>query len=148
LAYFLGIDVSTTSAKALLIEEVGRVMASASTALMLQTPRPRWSEQNPQELWEGVAVSIRAALEQTGVGRGAVQAIGLTGQMHGLVRLDEKGEVLGPAILWNDQRTGAQCEEIHRRVGRARLIQITGNVALTGFTSPKATFEGQAALST
>jgi xylulokinase len=66
-----------------------------------------------------------------------VQAVGLTGQMHGLVLLDEQGEVLRPAILWNDQRTGAQCEEIHQRVGKARLIQITGNVALTGFTSPK-----------
>jgi xylulokinase len=137
MAYFLGIDVSTTSAKALLIDEAGQVTASASTALTLQTPRPLWSEQNPREWWDGVVTSIRAALAQAGVEGAAVKAVGLTGQMHGLVLLDAKGEVLRPAILWNDQRTGAQCEEIHRRLGKARLIQITGNVALTGFTSPK-----------
>ncbi len=137
MAYFLGIDVSTTSAKALLMDEAGRVAASASTPVTLQNPRPLWSEQNPREWWEGVAASIHGALAQAGAGGGAVQAVGLTGQMHGLVLLDEKGEVLRPAILWNDQRTGAQCEEIHRRVGKARLIQITGNVALPGFTSPK-----------
>jgi len=137
MAFFLGIDVSTTSAKALLIDESGRVSASASTPLTLQTPRPLWSEQNPHEWWDGVVASIRAALAQAGVQGSAVRAVGLTGQMHGLVLLDNKGEVLRPAILWNDQRTGAQCEEIHRRLGKARLIQITGNVALTGFTSPK-----------
>ena len=137
MAYFLGIDVSTTSAKALLMDGAGRVITSASTTLTLQTPRPLWSEQNPREWWDGVVTSIRAALAQAGVDGAAVQAVGLTGQMHGLVLLDEQGEVLRPAILWNDQRTGAQCEEIHRRVGTARLIQITGNVALTGFTSPK-----------
>jgi xylulokinase len=137
MTYFLGIDVSTTSAKALLMDGSGKVVASASTPLTLQTPRPLWSEQNPHDWWEATVASIRAALEQAQVAGAAVQAIGLTGQMHGLVLLDEKGAVLRPAILWNDQRTGAQCEEIHRRVGKAHLIQITGNVALTGFTSPK-----------
>jgi xylulokinase len=137
MTYFLGIDASTTSAKALLIDESGRVVASASTPLTFQTPRPLWSEQNPHDWWEGAVASIRAVLAQAGVAGAAVQAVGLTGQMHGLVLLDEQGEVLRPAILWNDQRTGAQCEEIHRRVGKAHLIQVTGNVALTGFTSPK-----------
>jgi xylulokinase len=137
MAYFLGIDVSTTSAKALLINEAGRVVVSASTALTFQTPRPLWSEQHPHDWWNGVVASIRAALTQAGVSGAAVQAVGLTGQMHGLVLLDDNGQVLRPAILWNDQRTGAQCDEIHRRVGKAHLIQVTGNVALTGFTSPK-----------
>jgi xylulokinase len=135
--FFLGIDTSTTGSKALLIDSQGEVMAVASSPHTLQTPRPLWSEQNPQEWWQAVSASIRAVLEKTGTSGEAVSAIGLTGQMHGLVLLDETGNVLRPAILWNDQRTQAQCDEIHRRVGRERFIQITGNVALTGFTAPK-----------
>ncbi len=134
---FLGIDVSTTSAKALLIDEHGQVVSSASTPLTLSTPRPLWSEQDPHEWWAGTVTSIRKVLAQAGVDGKAVAAVGLTGQMHGLVLLDDQGEVLRPAILWNDQRTAAQCDEIHRRLGKQRLIQITGNVALTGFTAPK-----------
>jgi xylulokinase len=134
---FLGIDVSTTSAKALLIDEQGRVITSANTPLTLSTPRPLWSEQDPHDWWSGTVNSIRQALARAGVDGQAVAAVGLTGQMHGLVLLDENGEVLRPAILWNDQRTGAQCDEIHRRLGKERFIQITGNVALTGFTAPK-----------
>ena len=82
-------------------------------------------------------MSIRSVLKKAGVKAETIAAIGLTGQMHGLVLLDDAGEVLRPAILWNDQRTQAQCDEIHRRIGRERFIQITGNVALTGFTAPK-----------
>lgn len=137
MALFLGIDVSTTSAKALLIDEQGQVVSSASTPLSLSTPHPLWSEQDPVEWWVGAVASIRKALAVKGLDGKAVAAVGLTGQMHGLVLLDEKGEVLRPAILWNDQRTGEQCDEIHRRLGKERLIQITGNVALTGFTAPK-----------
>ena len=135
--YFLGIDTSTTSSKALLIDERGEVVAVASSPHTLQTPKPLWSEQNPLEWWQAVSASIRSVLEKAGVGGEAVIAVGLTGQMHGLVLLDEAGEVLRPAILWNDQRTQAQCDEIHARIGRERFIQITGNVALTGFTAPK-----------
>ena len=135
--YFLGIDTSTTSSKALLIDEEGTVMAVASNPHTLQTPRPLWSEQNPLEWWEAVAASIRFVLEQAGIRGEDVAAIGLTGQMHGLVLLDETGEVLRPAILWNDQRTQSQCDEIHTRIGTERFIQITGNMALTGFTAPK-----------
>lgn len=137
MSYFLGIDVSTTGAKALLIDATGRVITSATTPLSLSTPRPLWSEQDPHEWWDGTVRSIRLALEQAGVGGDAVQAIGLTGQMHGLVLLDDAGEVLRPAILWNDQRTGAECDEMRARLGKAHLIQITGNNALTGFTAPK-----------
>lgn len=133
----LGIDISTTGAKALLIDPDGRVVASATTALTLSTPRPLWSEQNPQEWWDGACSSIRLALSQAGVSGEAVAAVGLTGQMHGLVMLDENGEVLRPAILWNDQRTGPQCDEMRARLGSERLIQISGNDALTGFTAPK-----------
>lgn len=133
----LGIDVSTTGAKALLIDGQGRVVSSATTPLTLSTPRPLWSEQDPRDWWDGISQSIRRALDEAGVDGSAVAAIGLTGQMHGLVLLDEHGEVLRPAILWNDQRTGPQCDEIRRRLGKDRLIQITGNDALTGFTAPK-----------
>ena len=134
---FLGLDVSTTGAKALLIDERGDVISSATTPLSLSTPHPLWSEQDPREWWTGIAKSIHQALKMANVPGSAVTAIGLTGQMHGLVLLDEQGEVLRPAILWNDQRTGAQCDEMRTRLGKEHLIQITGNDALTGFTAPK-----------
>ena len=137
MSLYLGIDVSTTAAKALLIDEAGNVVSTASTPLTLSTPRPLWSEQEPQEWWQAVAASIKQALAQANVSGKQVAAIGLTGQMHGLVLLDAQGEVLRPAILWNDQRCGAECDEIRARVGKAKLIQITGNDALTGFTAPK-----------
>jgi xylulokinase len=135
--FLLGIDVSTTGAKASLIDEGGSVVSSATTPHTLFTPRPLWSEQDPREWWSATAASIRQALASSGVQGKAIQGIGLTGQMHGLVLLDEHGDALRPAILWNDQRTGEQCEEIRIRLGRERLIQITGNDALTGFTAPK-----------
>ena len=137
MAYFLGIDTSTTSSKALLIDERGEVIAVASSQHTLQTPKPLWSEQDPREWWQAVSASIRSVLAQAGLSGEAVGAVGLTGQMHGLVLLDDAGEVLRPAILWNDQRTQQQCDEIHARIGRERFIQVTGNVALTGFTAPK-----------
>src|SRR4030095_3460317 len=135
--YFLGVDTCTTASKALLIDERGEVIAVASSPHTLQTPRPLWSEQDPREWWDAVAVSIRSVLEQVGIGEDGIAAGGLNGQMHGLVLLDETGNVLRPAILWNDQRTQSQCDEIHQIIGREKFIQITGNVALTGFTAPK-----------
>jgi xylulokinase len=135
--YFLGMDVSTTGSKALLIDEQGSVAGTAVTPHTLQTPKPLWSEQNPEEWWKASAESIRLVLANTGVRGDAVAAVGLTGQMHGLVLLDGSGKVLRPAILWNDQRTGAQCDEIRTRVGKEKFIRITGNDALTGFTAPK-----------
>ena len=135
--YFIGIDSSTTATKALLIDEQGDVVAVAATEYGYATPRPLWSEQDPDLWWEGAANSIRQVLASSGVKADDVHGIGLTGQMHGLVLLDEEGKVLRPAILWNDQRTGLQCDEIRRRLGKSRLIQITGNDALTGFTAPK-----------
>lgn len=134
---FLGIDVSTTGAKALLIDGQGVVAAAATTPLTLQTPRPLWSEQDPGEWWKGTAASVRKALADAGAKGADVAAVGLTGQMHGLVLLDAQREVLRPAILWNDQRTAAECAEIERRVGRAELVREVGNLALTGFTAPK-----------
>lgn len=134
---FLGIDVSTTGAKALLIDENGAVIASASTALTVSNPRPLWSEQDPHEWWEGTAASIRRALAEAGAAADDVAAVGLTGQMHGLTLLDKENRVLRPAILWNDQRTGEECQEITERFGFERLLALTGNKMLTGFTAPK-----------
>ncbi len=137
MAHFLGLDVSTTGSKALLINENGTVVATATTPHTLQTPHPFWSEQDPREWWQATVISIQRVITESGVNGAEIAAIGLTGQMHGLVLLDKGGNVLRPAILWNDQRTQVQCDDIHRRVGRARFVQITGNVALTGFTAPK-----------
>ncbi|MFZ5910192.1 MAG: xylulokinase [Chloroflexota bacterium] len=137
MACFIGIDTSTTATKALLIDESGQVLGVASNEYPYETPQPLWSEQDPALWWRATAESIRQVLAKTGVDATAVKGIGLTGQMHGLVLLDEKGDVLRPAILWNDQRTGPQCDAIRLKLGRERLIQITGNDALTGFTAPK-----------
>lgn len=137
MAHFLGLDISTTSSKALLIDHNGEVLGTASTPHDLSSPKPLWSEQDPEQWWVAAAQSIRNVLSQTGIPTSSIEAIGLTGQMHGLVLLDEDGNVLRPAILWNDQRCQSQCDEIHRRIGRDRFIQISGNVALPGFTAPK-----------
>ncbi len=131
---FLGLDVSTTAVKALLVDAGGRVRASASTPLDLSFPKPLWSEQAPGDWWKAAVRSLRRIPAKA---RARIQAVGLTGQMHGLVLLDAKGRVLRPAILWNDQRALAECEEIRSRLPRKRLIRIAGNDALTGFTAPK-----------
>jgi xylulokinase len=116
MAYLLGIDVSTTGLKALIINEQGCVISSVTTEYPLSTPRPLWSEQNPADWWQGTCASIQAALKKANLSGGDISAVGLTGQMHGLVLLDKYGEVLRPAILWNDQRTGEQCTEITKKL--------------------------------
>jgi len=133
----LGIDLSTTGAKALLVNASGEVVHQATTPLRLATPHPLWSEQNPEAWWQATVASIRAVLEYVPNAADAIAAIGLTGQMHGMVLLDELGQVLRPAILWNDQRTAAECDEIRALIGRDQLIGITGNDAVTGLTAPK-----------
>ncbi|HEX8997647.1 MAG TPA: xylulokinase [Ktedonobacterales bacterium] len=137
IALYLGLDVSTTGVKALLVDDRGRVVASVTQAHSSSAPHPLWSEQRPRDWYDGAVVAIRAALVAAGAVGSRVVAVGLTGQMHGMVALDERGEVVRPAILWNDQRTAAECDEIRARVGRSRLIAISGNDALTGFTAPK-----------
>jgi len=134
---FIGIDTSITATKALLMGESGGVLGVASNEYPYETPQPLWSEQDPSLWWHATMESIRQVLAKTSVDATSVKGIGLTGQMHGLVLLDENGEVLRPAILWNDQRTGPQCDAIRDILGREKLIQITGNDAMTGFTAPK-----------
>jgi xylulokinase len=135
--HVIGIDVSTTATKAVLVDEAGAVRGIGVEEYPFSVPRPLWSEQDPGLWWNGAVAAIRSVLASTGVGGGDVEAIGLTGQMHGAVLLDAAGRVLRPAILWNDQRTGAECDAIRQAVGPERLVAITGNDALTGFTAPK-----------
>lgn len=137
MTYFLGIDASTTATKALLIDGGGSVVGVGRSEYSFDTPHPLWSEQSPDLWWTGTVDAIRSVLATTRVPGHAIGGVGMTGQMHGLVMLDASGAVLRPAILWNDQRTQAECDEIRDRVGRDRLLSITGNDALTGFTAPK-----------
>ena len=135
--HLIGIDTSTTATKAVVIDRDGRVVAEGVQEYDYQIPHPGWSEQDPGLWWGATVAAIRSALGAAGIDGAAVAAVGLTGQMHGLVLLDRTREVLRPAILWNDQRTAQQCVDIRRRVGAQRLIEVTGNDALPGFTAPK-----------
>jgi xylulokinase len=124
----VGLDVGTSAVKGVAIDEDGHVLAAASADYPLSRPQPGWSEQEPEDWWH--------AAEDV-LGRLPDGPIGLSGQMHGLVVLDAAQRVLRPAILWNDQRTADECREIEDRIGFARLVELTGNRALTGFTAPK-----------
>lgn len=128
-----GLDVGTSAVKGLALDGEGRVLAAAEAGYPLSTPRPGWAEQDPEDWW-GAASEVLAALRGAA---GPPAGIGLSGQMHGLVALDAHDRVLRPAILWNDQRTGAECRQIEQRLGLERLIELTGNRALPGFTAPK-----------
>jgi xylulokinase len=133
--YFIGIDVSTTASKALVIDASGVVVTSQSQPHELSTPRPLWSEQDPDNWWAATSRALRDVLQT--ISADEIAAIGLTGQMHGLTSLDAQGRPLRPAILWNDQRSGAQCEAITEKVGAQRLHQLVGTRMLPGFTAPK-----------
>ena len=120
-AYVLGIDVSTTATKALIVDGDGQVVAVAATEYPFDTPHPLWSEQDPAVWWYAAIQSIRQVLAESEIAAADIAAVGLTGQMHGLVLLDEAGAVLRPSILWNDQRTAAQCDEIRAACGQIRI---------------------------
>jgi xylulokinase len=126
----VGLDVGTTGVKALVLSDDGAVLGRAEEAYGLSTPRPGWAEQDPDD-WVRAAESALRQLDSKGA------RVGLSGQMHGLVALDADRRVLRPAILWNDQRTRAECAEIEERIGLARLVELTGNRAQPGFTAPK-----------
>ncbi|MFB6272209.1 MAG: xylulokinase [Salinibacter sp.] len=133
----LGVDLGTTGSTAVVLDASGTVVAHASHAYEPDVPRPSWSEQDPADWWNATVQSIRAVLADEAVEADAVAGVGLTGQMHGLVLLDANGTVLRPAILWNDQRTGAECDAITERVGADVVVDHTGNPVLPGFTAPK-----------
>jgi xylulokinase len=137
MALVLGIDVSTTATKAILIDPDGSVRGIGTAEYGVSMPQPLWSEQDPEAWWAAARQAIPGALAVAGATGDDVVAVGLTGQMHGAVLLDADGAVLRPAILWNDQRTAAECDEVRDLVGPERLIEITGNDAITGLTAPK-----------
>jgi xylulokinase len=130
----VGLDIGTSGARALAVDESGKVIADASAEYPILTPRPGWSEQDPEQWWRAATVAIRKAAIAAG---GQVVGIGLAGQMHGSVFLDARDRVIRPALLWNDQRTDRQCRQITEKLGRDNLVAITGNPALTGFQAPK-----------
>jgi len=133
-SHLLGIDVGTSGVRCIAIDHQGAVRAEASVEHPSSSPRPGWSEQRPEDWWEGARRAIAEVASNVG---GDIVGLGLTGQMHGAVFLDQADHVIRPALLWNDQRTAAQCEAITERVGAHRLIEIAGNPALTGFQAPK-----------
>ena len=138
MAYLLGIDIGTSGTKTVLFDEKGNGLASYTGEYGMQQPKNGWAEQHPQDWWEAVVDGIRAVLGKSGVDAAEIAGIGLSGQMHGLTMLDKDNKVLRPAIIWCDQRTAQECAEIEALMGgRDRLIAITANPALTGFTAGK-----------
>jgi xylulokinase len=134
----LGIDVGTGGTRVVLLDQAGRVLGAATVEhAPMASPQLGWAEQDPRDWWRAARVAIRECLAKASANANEVAAIGVSGQMHGLVMLDENGEVLRPALLWCDQRTEKECQAITERVGAKRLIELVANPALTGFTLPK-----------
>jgi len=133
----MGIDIGTSGTRAIIIDTRGRILGAASHEHPSYAPKPAWSEQNPADWWKTTCKSTRKALKEAKLKKTDIGGIGLSGQMHGAVLLDKADKVLRPAILWNDQRTGAECDEITNTVGAKQLMKIACNPALTGFTAPK-----------
>jgi xylulokinase len=134
----LGIDIGTSGTKTIAIDEKGTILASASAEYPCDHPRPGWSEQSPGLWWDATKETVQQVMASGRFQRGDVLGVGLSGQMHGSVFLDAAGDVIRPALLWNDQRTAAECHEIETKAGgREALIRMVANPALTGFTAPK-----------
>jgi xylulokinase len=138
MSIYLGIDVGTSGTKTLAINERGKILGQALATYPCYHPKPLWSEQDPDDWWQATVKTVRAVVKKAKLKPADVRAIGLSGQMHGSVFLDKQNRVVRRALLWNDQRTAAECEEIERLAGgRQRLIEMVANPALTGFTAPK-----------
>jgi len=138
MSVFLGIDIGTSGTKTLAIREDGEILASATVEYPLYSPQPGWSEQNPQDWWRASVASVQSVIKKAKISPSEVKGIGLSGQMHGSVFLDQQGQVIRPALLWNDQRTARECQQIEELAGgRTALIDMVANPALTGFTAPK-----------
>ena len=133
----IGIDLGTSGTKTVLFDEAGTVLASHTAEYPLSQPKNGWAEQDPHDWWRAVQETVQAVLAQSGVDPADIRGVGLSGQMHGLVMLDAQGHVMRPAILWCDGRTQAECGEITETLGREKLLSITANPALPGFTAGK-----------
>src|SRR5574344_2403224 len=136
MAYLIGVDLGTSGTKTVLFDENGNVIASKTIEYPLYTPHNGWAEQDPNDWWHAACGGMKAVMEKGGINAHEVKGIGISGQMHGLVMLDKAGNVLRKSIIWCDQRTAKECVEITEKVGAKRLIEITANPALTGFTAP------------
>ena len=138
MSYYLGIDIGTSGTKTLVINDKGKILAEATENYPCYFPKPLWSEQDPEDWWKATVATVRQVAKKAKLKAAEVKAIGLSGQMHGSVFLDKRGKVIRKALLWNDQRTAAECTEIEERAGgRSELIRMVANPALTGFTAPK-----------
>ena len=138
MSHYLGVDVGTSGTKTLLIDQAGKVLAEANADYPMHQPKPGWTEQSPEDWWNATVKTVREVVAKAGVSAADVKAIGISGQMHGSVFLDKHNQVIRPALLWNDQRTTAECEEITSLAGgRKALIKMVANPALTGFQAPK-----------
>ena len=136
--YLLGIDIGTSGTKTLICDEQGKVRGTAVAEHPISSPKPGWSEQDPEDWWRSTCKAVKAVLRKSRLKATDVGAIGLSGQMHGSVFLADSPTPLRPALLWNDQRTAEQCRQIEEKAGgRAALIELVANPALTGFTAPK-----------
>ena len=138
MSIYLGIDIGTSGTKTLAINAQGKILGQATATYPCHHPKPLWSEQDPEDWWQATVKTVHSVVKQAKLKAADVRAIGLSGQMHGSVFLDKKDNVIRRALLWNDQRTAAECEEIEKRAGgRKQLIKLVANPALTGFTAPK-----------
>lgn len=135
--YLIGIDLGTSGTKTVLFDENGSSVASSTEEYPLHQPKNGWAEQDPSDWWDAACKTINAVINKSGVDASLIKGVGISGQMHGLVMLDKDGKVIRESILWCDGRTGAECEEITDIIGAQRLIQITANPALVGFTAGK-----------
>ena len=133
--YFIGVDLGTSACKFLLMDERGEILNITSRSYDVEYPHPGWSQQSPEDWWRAVREGVPELL--SGFDAAQVAGIGCGGQMHGLVALDEKDQVIRPAILWNDGRTVEQVRYLNETVGTSRLLELTGNIAYAGFTAPK-----------
>jgi len=133
----LGIDIGTSGSRALLLDEAGQTRSASADHEAFRSPRSGWAEQDPEDWWRACQIAVARVLSESGTNASAIQAIGLSGQMHGAVLLDEAGVVVRPSIIWCDQRTDTECRWIESTVGASRLLELTSNPALTNFTLTK-----------
>lgn len=135
--YLIGIDLGTSGTKTVLFDRLGQVIAAKTVEYPMYQEKNGWAEQDPADWWNASVSTLKSVISESGVDPADIKGLGISGQMHGLVMLDEKGEVLRRSIIWCDQRTGEECRELTEKVGKERLIEITANPAMTGFTASK-----------
>ncbi len=134
---YIGIDLGTSSVKILMMTKEGQIIDETTEDYPVYFPKSNWAEQLPEEWWQGTLKALKTLIERNHAQKSQIKSISFSGQMHGMVALDHDGQVLTPAIIWCDQRTALECEEITAFFGQSKLSELVGNKALTGFTAPK-----------